>query len=938
MDDGHLHTPMVDAFGNEFFFDPAPAFVSELDPYDGSEPLPDEFAGSSPEALIAATAAVPAYSSNPSSTRKLFLDFDGHIVTGTNWNSFNNNNPIHAQPYSTDSDVFNFSNSELNNIYKIWQRVAEDFAPFDVDVTTVEPGILTQGNPSRRALRVMISTDKDSAAMGGTGNQWYSNAGGVAYLNSWQWSSDTPVWVFENRLGNGSEKSVGEASSHEIGHAFGLRHDGIGSSEYYSGHGSGWNGWAPIMGVGYSRWTTQWSKGEYNNATNTEDDLARITRSANQVNYRTDDHGDTIATSTQVAVDSNHQFSTSGIIERNTDKDSFTFASGAGEITINAYKFERGPNLNIYLELFDASGTSLGTANPYSNPNASLTVTLPSTGQYTVKVEGRGQDNANNGFTSYGSLGQYTLDATLQPAITLDTDLVAYYSFDNGNANDEAPDDAIDDHGSLSGPASIQGSGGYDGQGYFATNNGGIITLPHTTETTDRIVDQRTISGWFYVNNPDISNRKQVVFEYGGLSRGLNGYVHDGKFYVGTWNSISTESDFEGSWISTQAVQANTWHHFTLELDGDDTTDPGAMTLRFDGQVVGHAAASQVWTHGNGSALGGVSDVTFFHDGEMGTSADVLNGRVDEFRVYNRLLSPQELSDLAPSPGSTDLTSGLVAHYTFEGNTNDVAPLDSVNDQGTLTSGTVIQPDNSFDGGGNLHINNTAERMIIPFSPEVDGSSIKQRTISGWFYMWDTNVGNRKQVIFEEGGGTRGLNVYVQSGRLYAGGWNTPTTESGWEGNWVTANSIASQTWHHFTLVLDGTENIANNALTLYVNGNEVGSTAGSQVWGHNGGTALGNVDRKTLFHDGQLGSTGQYMIGRIDDFRIYNRALSESAISELASVFSPSTPAGSAAVPESSASIAEASMPMAFMPQTTIATPAAWSLVEDDSENDLVS
>jgi hypothetical protein len=37
----------------------------------------------------------------------------------------------------------------------------------------------------------------------------------------------------------------------QVGHNGGLNHDGTSTTGYYTGHGSGVTGWAPIMGVGY---------------------------------------------------------------------------------------------------------------------------------------------------------------------------------------------------------------------------------------------------------------------------------------------------------------------------------------------------------------------------------------------------------------------------------------------------------------------------------------------------------------------------------------------------------------------------------------------------------------------------------------------------------------------------------------------------------------
>jgi hypothetical protein len=73
--------------------------------------------------------------SKPGSRRVIYLDFNGHSVSGTGWSS----GTINARAYSEDSDYANFSTVELENIQAVWQMVANDYAPFDVDVTTEEP-------------------------------------------------------------------------------------------------------------------------------------------------------------------------------------------------------------------------------------------------------------------------------------------------------------------------------------------------------------------------------------------------------------------------------------------------------------------------------------------------------------------------------------------------------------------------------------------------------------------------------------------------------------------------------------------------------------------------------------------------------------------------------------------------------------------------------
>ncbi len=218
----------------------------------------------------------------------IFLDFDGHTTSGTSWNmAYEGGAPFTTPAYSFEGDA-SFTDNELTRIQSIWARVAEDYIPFDVDVTTQDPGVeaLRKSRPNDAQYGIRV-------AIGGSWSDWYgTSAGGIAYVGSFDDNTDTPAFIFSSNLSNGSEKSVAEAATHEVGHSLGLNHDGAaGGVEYYGGHGSGATGWAPIMGVGYGKSLTQWGKGEYPGATNGEDDLALIVQAADEVIAgRLDDH------------------------------------------------------------------------------------------------------------------------------------------------------------------------------------------------------------------------------------------------------------------------------------------------------------------------------------------------------------------------------------------------------------------------------------------------------------------------------------------------------------------------------------------------------------------------------------------------------------------------------------------------------------------------
>ncbi|OYV05698.1 MAG: hypothetical protein CFE26_10220, partial [Verrucomicrobiales bacterium VVV1] len=347
--------------------------------------------------------------SRPGANRVVYLDFDGHVDnTAGNWKD-----GASAPPFDTNGDPATFSSSERDRIVYIWQRVAEDFSMFDIDVTTEDPGVpaLSKSSSSDLTYGIRVCIGGSSGGV----DDWYtSSSGGVAFVGSFDSGSDVPCWVFPGNLGN-SEKNIAEAASHEVGHTLGLNHDGVtGGSSYYSGQGN----WAPIMGVGYSKEIVQWSKGEYTNANNTQDDLAvMLTQGAV---YRPDDHGSTTAMATVLSADT-LPLLTEGVIEKRTDLDFFRVTAAGGSLAITVKPAPRDSNLRIEVKLYDAAGTLLQTASTADTSSGTQTVTLTRSvvvGDYFFSVDGIGTgDPLTTGYSDYASLGQYLVSITgLLPA------------------------------------------------------------------------------------------------------------------------------------------------------------------------------------------------------------------------------------------------------------------------------------------------------------------------------------------------------------------------------------------------------------------------------------------------------------------------------------------------------------------------------------------
>ena len=176
----------------------------------------------------------------------------------------------------------------------------------------------------------------------------------------------------------------------------------------------------------------------------------------------------------------------------------------------------------------------------------------------------------------------------------------------------------------------------------------------------------------------------------------------------------------------------------------------------------------------------------------------------------------------------------------------------------------------AFDGKG--------DAIKIKNSRDINLGTHGQRTISLRFQADDIS-GNKRQVLYEEGAGVRGLNIYIDKDRLYVGGWNTPSRESGWSGTWLSTklntDKVSADKWHKVDLVLDGGRQVTQDAFRGYLDGQQFGSGAGSQLWSHSGGIGIGSINSGTRFHDGITPNSGSGFAGAVDEVMIFNDALS---------------------------------------------------------------
>lgn len=354
----------------------------------------------------------PKLNSFPSAQPTIYLDFDGETVTTPYWNS--GSTLVCASPNYTDAQITVFFN-----------KVAEDYRPFNINVTT--DSAVYAAAPANKRIRVIVTPTY----------QWYGMAGGVSYVGSFRWGNGVPAFVFSSLLANGDPNLCADAASHEAGHTLGLNHqskfnaDCTLNTEYNPGTGTGQLSWAPIMGKSYYKTLSVWYNGSSSTlgCNSSQDDMSIISNvTTNGTGYRIDDVGNTKDSAAIISFSQATQaFSQSSLINYNTDVDFYSFIMPAsGTFKLSAVPFNTGnnnlgANLDIMVNLYKSTGTLLKTYVSATTLDATIDTTLTA-GSYYLSVNNTSNPNTPS---IYGIVGGYTLNGSY-----VITSGLPIYSFD----------------------------------------------------------------------------------------------------------------------------------------------------------------------------------------------------------------------------------------------------------------------------------------------------------------------------------------------------------------------------------------------------------------------------------------------------------------------------------------------------------------------------
>ena len=249
----------------------------------------------------------------------------------------------------------------------------------------------------------------------------------------------------------------------------------------------------------------------------------------------------------------------------------------------------------------------------------------------------------------------------------------------------------------------------------------------------------------------------------------------------------------------------------------------------------------------------------------------------DEVRIYNRALSQSEITELynqgqvkINASQANKLTSGLVGHWTFDGQdtnwtsatagtTADKSPVGT--NTGTLTNMSQSASPTIGKVGQGMYFDGTNDRVDLGNNTSLNFTT-ENFTIAFWIktaaLAQGANIFNRGVM------NTGGYEIMV----LNTGVIHLHTSQSGVNQTTVApAGTLVNNVWSHIVVVRNGSIGY------IYKDGVDVSSSQPTII---NPATSTSNASI------GSRATATNFINAVLDEVRVYNRALSQSEITEL--------------------------------------------------------
>ena len=141
-----------------------------------------------------------------------------------------------------------------------------------------------------------------------------------------------------------------------------------------------------------------------------------------------------------------------------------------------------------------------------------------------------------------------------------------------------------------------------------------------------------------------------------------------------------------------------------------------------------------------------------------------------------------------------------------------------------------------------------------------------------------------RQVIYEQGGGSRGACLHLEGGNLYFVAWNynNDGTNSAW-GETSVAIPVTANTDYYGVFRLDGNADVMNGALN---GGTQQQTTGVGYLYSHSGAVSIGGISSTTVFYDGSKSTSGIYFGGTVYEMLFYNAYVDDTEKTEIQNYF----------------------------------------------------
>ncbi len=216
---------------------------------------------------------------------------------------------------------------------------------------------------------------------------------------------------------------------------------------------------------------------------------------------------------------------------------------------------------------------------------------------------------------------------------------------------------------------------------------------------------------------------------------------------------------------------------------------------------------------------------------------------------------------------------GLVAHYPFDGNANDVTPY---HNNGVIGGNPSFEtPTHPFGGSQNIRFHGKGDSVLAPNAVQLISD---YATISFWIRVDSINIKDAEAYILDFGHWSQRWKISLPQHHKIV--WTTNGKNVQFP-NFISdmdskdGNELVNGFWWFVTMVHDGTDD------KIYINGAEVNSKPVA--------TKLNSTGLPLGFGNNPVDG-GQYFIGGLDEVKIYNKGLTAVEIAKLYATGTTST------------------------------------------------